>query len=284
MKSFSERVGIKKPRELQINSIDLELRNRIWNLLDQAFWSKTSGSWLEKREAALWVSIWDGFLKQKLSVFVSNLNYVNHTTVIPPLYGHYAKLEWSEVYDFLEYVVNKFAWGSTSELDRFVRKLNEVLAEELAGFRLSNGLIVQITSSLELKEIESAISSPNDLVATQIQSALQKLTDRQSPDFRNAIKDSIGAVETAAKNAAGIAKGTLSDALKIIRKSWNVHPALIEGYDKLYGYTCDADGIRHGLMDDPNLDFASAKYMVVSCSAFANYLVAESIQRVKKSS
>jgi len=44
---------------------------------------------------------------------------------------------------------------------------------------------------------------------------------------------------------------------------------------KLYGYTSDEDGIRHAILNDPELGFAEAKFMVVSCSAFVNYLIAK---------
>jgi hypothetical protein len=43
----------------------------------------------------------------------------------------------------------------------------------------------------------------------------------------------------------------------------------------MYGYTSDAQGIRHALMDEPNLSFEDAKFMLVSCSAFVNYLIAK---------
>jgi hypothetical protein len=57
--------------------------------------------------------------------------------------------------------------------------------------------------------------------------------------------------------------------------SRTLHPALAEGLSKLYGWTSDAEGIRHALMDEPSLSFAEAKYMLVSCSAFVNYLTAK---------
>lgn len=54
-----------------------------------------------------------------------------------------------------------------------------------------------------------------------------------------------------------------------------MHSDLKEAFKKLYGYTSDADGIRHALMDESNLDFEDAKFMLVSCSAFTNYLIAK---------
>lgn len=41
----------------------------------------------------------------------------------------------------------------------------------------------------------------------------------------------------------------------------------------LYGYTSDSGGIRHSLLeDDISVSFEDAKFMLVSCSAFINYL------------
>ena len=41
----------------------------------------------------------------------------------------------------------------------------------------------------------------------------------------------------------------------------------------LYGYTSDKSGIRHNNGVDENTTFEEAKYMLVSCSAFLNYLI-----------
>ena len=49
----------------------------------------------------------------------------------------------------------------------------------------------------------------------------------------------------------------------------NTYPAFVA----IYGYTSDADGIRHAMIDDSKCDFEDAKYMLVSCSAFVNYLI-----------
>ncbi len=63
-----------------------------------------------------------------------------------------------------------------------------------------------------------------------------------------------------------------------------MHPALNRAFSNLYGYTSGGDGIRHALLDEPNLDFEDAKFMIVSCSGFINYLIskaskAEAIQK-----
>jgi hypothetical protein len=65
--------------------------------------------------------------------------------------------------------------------------------------------------------------------------------------------------------------------LKIVENKVGLHGALKKGFSSLYGYTSSADGIRHalGLLEEPNLSFEDAKFMLVSCSAFINYLVSK---------
>jgi hypothetical protein len=67
----------------------------------------------------------------------------------------------------------------------------------------------------------------------------------------------------------------LGDALSEIVKSKAVelHPALKESFNKLYGYTSDADGIRHAMLEESSLSSEDAKYMLVACSGFINYLI-----------
>ncbi len=109
-----------------------------------------------------------------------------------------------------------------------------------------------------------------------INTALAKLSDRKQPDYRNSIKESISAVEPIAKMISGNSKTELPTALKIIRDKIGLHPALEKGFNSIYGYTSDGDGIRHALTEESTCDFEDAKYMLVSCSAFINYLIMKS--------
>ena len=102
---------------------------------------------------------------------------------------------------------------------------------------------------------------------------MELLSDRKNPDYRNSIKESISAVESFCKLLTKNEKATLGEALKVLEDKYELHPALKSSFSHLYGYTSDADGIRHCLIDQPNLSFEDAKFMLVSCSAFINYLV-----------
>lgn len=101
------------------------------------------------------------------------------------------------------------------------------------------------------------------------------LYDRDNPDFENSIKEAITAVEAICQIITNN-KATLSAALKQLSKNGvNIHPALQSAFEKLYAFTSDAGGIRHadGLRST-KATFEEAKYMLVTCSAFVNYLIA----------
>ena len=77
-----------------------------------------------------------------------------------------------------------------------------------------------------------------------------------------------------ARVLSGSPKATLGEALKVLERKRQLHPALKDGFSKLYGYTSDEDGIRHAMLDEPNITQADAKYFLLSCTSFINYLKA----------
>lgn len=119
-------------------------------------------------------------------------------------------------------------------------------------------------------------------VNTHINTAVMHFKNTESPDYRNVVKECISAVESMAMIIDPKAK-TLWDALNTIKTLWyDLHPALIEWFKKLYWFTNEAGWIRHALTEDKDftVDFDFAKYMVVSCSAFVNLLI--SVYETKK--
>jgi len=109
-------------------------------------------------------------------------------------------------------------------------------------------------------------------VRKHLHRALELLSDKKKPDYRNSIKESISAVESITQELSGNPKATLGEALKILEKKNKLHPALKVAYLKLYGYTSDEGGIRHAMLEEPNLSVADAKFFLLSCTSFINYL------------
>jgi hypothetical protein len=104
-----------------------------------------------------------------------------------------------------------------------------------------------------------------------LKNAAQLLTDGKWAD---SVRESIHAVESVVRVLEPSAS-TLGPALKKIAAKNSVHAALEQGFQKLYGYTSDHNGIRHPLLDkaEAEVDEADAMYMIGSCSAFVSYLI-----------
>ena len=178
-------------------------------------------------------------------------------------------------YDFIEYIANNYHDEYNSVNQKFMDFCNFILKRELSAYRFVGGKITQITSEEEVSEIEEAleISKPLKSVNTHLRRALDLVADRKSPDYRNSIKESISAVESICNLITKEKNATLGHALKKIEDKVSLHPALKSAFSSLYGYTSDAEGIRHALLDEPNVSFEDAKFMLVLCFAFVNYLI-----------
>lgn len=184
---------------------------------------------------------------------------------------------YNEVLDLLWYITN---WvNKNMRCNRDLYKLfNSLFEREFVGYRFVNGRIVAITDQIEIDSIES-ICNNNQYSGCRahMQKAVGFLADRQKKDYKNSIKESISAVESICQVITEDDKATLGKALnKIEHKGIDLHPALKSGFASLYGYTSDQGGIRHceGIFES-DVSFEEAKYMLVSCSAFINYLIAE---------
>lgn len=281
---FSQRRGLKPVKNImQVDSMDEDLRNSLWNAVTVYYLSRMKTSWdgfyLHQTEnnnlINLIRSLWHDHFKKPLDTIENIWN-----RVYGEIREYFLKCEWNEVYDFIEFIANSYRgnYNGTSVNEEFMDFCNSIFKRELSAYRFVDEKIVQITSEEEIAEIEESlkVTSPLKPVNNHLKRALDLLADRKSPDYRNSIKESISAVESLCKLIAKNSKVTLGQALKEIEEKIELHPALKKAYESLYGYTSDTEGIRHALMDKPNLDFEDAKFMLVSCSAFINHLLTKS--------
>jgi hypothetical protein len=145
------------------------------------------------------------------------------------------------------------------------------MERECSAYRFIDGRIAKITDEEEVSEIELALEKARGPVRTHLRRALELLSDRQKPDYRNSVKESISAIESLVGTALG-KKGTLGSLIKKLEDEIGVHPALGKALSSLYGYTSDEDGIRHAILESGTVEFEDAKFFLVVCSAFANFV------------
>jgi hypothetical protein len=157
---------------------------------------------------------------------------------------------------------------------------NKVLEREMSAYRFVNGVLTPISNQAEVAEVEQAIEGSAACgmpgATEHLDTALHFLGKKPVPDYRNAIKEAISAVESVCSQIEGSKSSGFKAALKKLTEQIGIHPALQDAFVKLYGYTSDEEGVRHAILNnDVDVEFDEAKFMVVSCSAFVNYLIAK---------
>jgi flagellin-specific chaperone FliS len=270
MKWFSERMGFKKPRtNFQVNEVDQSTRNKLWNVFYTVVWKdlQCPSFLLEKFLVKLWH------------------NYFKHTVDnMPSLYhcydyikAHFFSCEWFEVYDFLEFTLKFLLEENVTDIaEVFKEACNDVLKEELSAYRFVGNIIAPRITEEEITTIEEALKNPLINVRKHLENALKLLSDRKNPDYRNSIKESISAVEAICQNIINNKPVPLGKAIDEIKNKRlvKVPHAFLDIINRLYGWTSSSSGIRHALLPDEEIDigFDEAKFMLVICSAFVNYL------------
>lgn len=273
---FSDRNSIKpENREIQIKKFDartkIQLRNKIiemyrniikWNMeKEQAYFRYVLGEiYSEKISSSHGYSENNIFLK--IDSTFENEDYDDILTLIEAVIQYFNNL-----------VKNDYSY----EKDYIFKQMNSVFEREYVGYRFINGEISPISDEFEIRAINEAIDNIHENVKIHISKANSLLSNRENPDYENSIKESITAVEAMAEIITGEngKSASLGNMLKKLKDSGiYIHKALEEAFNKLYGYTSDASGIRHaGEIGGPNSTFDEAKYMLVACSAFVNYLM-----------
>lgn len=274
---FSQRFGHKKVRDLiQVESVDEELRNALWSLLKIHVWDHTEmhsgmydGYYLSSHSnapiRALCERLWFSYFKKPLDTLGNDWS-----KILPRLRSHFFECEWYEVYDFVEFVANNYERYQFK--DSFIDQCNFVMTREMAGYRFVGSQISPITDKQEVAEIDSALDSASTPVRAHLKRALELLSDRSTPDYRNSIKESISAVESCVAKTVGADKGTLGQLIKKLEDQVGLHPALKTAFSNLYGYTSDEGGIRHALLEQKEIKFEDAKFFLIVCSAFINFV------------
>ncbi|GAA5024137.1 hypothetical protein GCM10011506_07540 [Marivirga lumbricoides] len=182
---------------------------------------------------------------------------------------YFYKTEWYEKLNLVEFCFE-------DEGKQLHEVCNDFLKREFSAYRFVDGIIVEVNSKEEIIEIEEALNQSDKFkpVKTHLSTALRLLADKKSPDYRNSIKESISAVESISKIIVADNSTTLGQALKEIEKRHKIPKSLKSAFSTLYGYTSDVGGIRHALLDgDDEVKLEEAKFMLVACSAFINYLI-----------
>ncbi|WP_123589694.1 AbiJ-NTD4 domain-containing protein [Salinisphaera orenii] len=277
MSLFSQRMGIQSvEKALQRETMDDELRNRLWSALKLVLWDRWSptgfygGQSEDAKQIELLVAkLWLHYFKEPVDT-IPEFQPGYSSSAYNVIRTQFFESEWWQAYDLIEFLIKNSPDNWSESLKPFI---NDLLEQENAAYRVVGEEVAEITSEYESESVETALSDSSPQVATHLSRALELLSDRQQPDYRNSIKESISAVESTCQKISGNSGATLNTALLRIKEVHSFHPAFEQALKKLYGYTSDTGGIRHALTEQ-NFEptYSDGKFMLVACSAFINFL------------
>lgn len=284
---FSDRRKIQPlDNKIQIYNFDERTRNKIANLIKRWYGMIYQKGYSSQFLKSLLNDVFGEYVSYDLE---DRIKYHDDKIFEEFIYDAIIEEDYASVLTLVEYItvffndfknhylqINYFP-SYRNEFPDFVKELNELFKEEFVGYRMIENQITPISDDIEVEEIKQGLNIQYDGCKSHIKKALTLLSNREKPDYKNSIKESISAVESICKIITKVPKATLGKAINQLEKNGlNIHPSLISAFSKLYGYTSDEGGIRHaeGLFES-KVSFGEAKYMLVSCCAFVNYLLEE---------
>jgi len=221
LKSFSERHGFVPEREIQVDSMDDDLKRRIIDVIYEhvetiprkLVWTM----WVKRSVSELWD--WDS---AKLDLMKKLKETQTH----------------HEVYSLVELIVRGLGedyvdplYGPSSALkSMFVDNMNEVLAENMSAWRIEGDTVVLAVGEAEIMTIRKAASISEEN-AGYVKRAL-KAMGPTDPDFEDSITQSFKMAENTLVKVGGSGSG-LGRKLDSVVRSLEIPGNIVESFKQM---------------------------------------------------
>ena len=273
-RSFSQRYGYEEvPRPLKLGELPAEARTHIWNLfyigLDG---SSVSGYMGHMRIGGPWRQVFQAVHVSLDCLPIDDLD-INFQTFCARLRRRIESEPFNKVFDLLQFVVRHRQCPP-----RFVRAIAGVFEHCRLAYALDLGPPPTIIQAVTPEESAALVESLQGLQQAGLDGSATHLRNASScingGDWAGSVRESIHAVEPAARRLDPDAAKALAPALKSIERREALHPALRTGFENLYGYTNREEGIRHPLLNNRSAKVGQdeAVFMLGACASFASYL------------
>ncbi len=253
------------PSQLALKEVSDALVAKMWQLFHDEV-GNTSGNWLGPPWSAILKDHYVERLRQPIDKFdtrtafaKAHVKHVMFTT------------DYIRFFGFIQYVL-RHPNCPTSLRNR----VNLILSSNRAAYRVVDGdTIAPFATEEEGAAAQKALNELKeagmDGARSHLRNAMSNLT---AGAWADSIRESIHAVESVARTIAPNTN-TLGPALTALEKNRVIHTALKSAFGSIYGFTSDAGGIRHSLLEkgDADVDEADAMFMLGACSAFVTYLI-----------
>ena len=203
-------------------------------------------------------------------------------------------LRWDKTYDFCERLHNHLArdvgytWNDEFQLTTPKVEVQAFIAEEMQRLFEEEGLAFEFTDGLVRRRgrkhtvdvatrAQVVLGDPRLVGARKhYDKALKFFRNPTKPDYENAVKEAVCAVEAAGKSLFPVAKAaTLGDLAKWLAstKDVSVPKALTQTITGIYAYRSGGDGVGHGGSAGGAATAEVAEYVLAVCASQIIYLV-----------
>ena len=268
--TFSQAQGYEEiPGILALEKVDYEARLKLWNLLYISAWVDTMAKFGYLSTNPQWVPILetlhtDFFQRPIDDLDTSPSGYKGAILDVLPFF---------KLFDLLQIIMRHQNCPGN-----FIADVVKLFDECRLAYVVDTNGPATILPAVTEREGQAIVGALHELHEAGLSGAGTHLRNAgellNQGDWPGSIRESIHAVESVARQLDPNASQTLGPALTSLEKDGHLHPALKEGFSKLYGYTSDEQGIRHPLIDNATspAERDEAVFMLGACASFASYL------------
>lgn len=272
--TFSQREGYEDvPGPLQLEQLPSAVRTTVWNVLYVEL-NRTRRVGTFGRDFV--GGVWEIILSAKHIAFDLlpldewNDNFVDRCA---ELKVRIMEDSFNRVFDLIQFIMRH------SECPHeFTTEVSSVFRHFQLAYTIDTGPPVTIMPAATVEEGEQLTRSLKELRAAGLDGCLVHIRKASKcindADWAGSVRESINGVESVARQIDPKASQTLGPALASLERQSALHPALKGAFDKLYGYTSNAQGIRHPLLDKAEAEVTvdEAVFFLSACASFASYL------------
>ena len=275
--TFSQAHGYEKvPGPLALGELSKEARIKLWNvlvLIPEGPFSSTYVHEIDPRWSSIFQTLHSDFLLRPIDELPQG-DYVYASKFIDTYKpAILQKLTFHKVFDLLQMIMRHPRCPVY-----FTVEVAAVFKECRLAYVVDIEQPVTILPAVTPQEGEALIGAIREIREAGLSGAGVHLRTAgeliNGGDWPGAVRESIHAVESVARQLAPHSSKTLKQALNSLENSGRLHPALRDAIDKLYGYTSDEEGIRHPLIENATSPAGKdeAVFMLGACASFASYL------------
>ena len=253
--TFSVRNGFKPPQMLQLNELNKETRNAIFNAIyiwteniDRgSYWKKIQEvdvvywmEWLNKPLPDFWYRGKDMATVQKYQNGFCHTSDDIKISIINSVTGELSNsklgLAINKIFDLIEFLIGTFSEvfsinpsnENNNIVHKLIERLNGIFEYHKVGYLITKktGIVTKTTNKEELKSIDDAASTPFDKANELLIEAIKSYRENK---YSNTVAHSVNALESILKNIHNQKSSTLGDIIKtLITKEGIKNKELIE--------------------------------------------------------